>query len=420
MKNKNKYKLLILICCIFINSCNQNNNDKSTEINKTNERTNKIVIWGYYNSWEKIAKNIEREFPRYTIEFKNFESDSLDEILKAIESNDYPDIITIENIYLNKLIEKNCLENLFEITDKSKGLSELYQKGELSLTMSFDRKNIFAVPIIINPKVLYYRNDLMKKFGFPYEPDEFGVYIENKDNFYEVVKKLKENDSWFVTSAFDQIMDLTYNANIFDAKMNLERNYKKYGELFEIYRRFEKENYNLESNIWSNIGQNDFQSDKFGMIIGGIYLDSYLNNNMDQSTYGKWKVSKLPLNLSAYGNYFSVGILKKSKNSKIAYEVLEEIINLTKKEQEDGEKEKNEFLGDQYKNKFVRSLSMNFDEVYNTPIDEKVKLIWRDYVSKYLSDDSIKTKELFERFQDDVTSKFKDEINQIKSNNGIN
>ena len=62
--------------------------------------------------------------------------------------------------------------------------------------MSIHGKKLLGMPWDVTPTVYYYRSDIFEELGLPSEPEDLGTYIQDSENFLNLVQKPKASGKY--------------------------------------------------------------------------------------------------------------------------------------------------------------------------------------------------------------------------------
>ncbi|KNY25427.1 extracellular solute-binding protein [Pseudobacteroides cellulosolvens] len=261
--------------------------------------------------------------------------------------------------------------------------------------LSVDKKQLLSLSISTAPYVTMYREDIMKANGFPYEPAEFGKFIENPDNLIKIAKKLKENNKYIFSYPTD-LTDVVGNSlGYFDDKLD----YVRYGNLFEksldIMMQSSKNGWLLDENFWGEGGKTALKEDKLAMCFYGSYIMGTLERYVPEQK-GKWRITTPPLGLASWASDSRAAINIQSDHKEEAWKLIEYIVTQKNKGGVDYTNtipsykpyinfEKNlnkklQFYGDQNVYPIIKKLAENTKYFKLTPMDHKALEIYRNSV----------------------------------------
>ncbi len=246
-----------------------------------------------------------------------------------------PDVAAIEISFLGQLGAGGGFENLMaEPYNAGK-----YQKDTIRFAWvqaSTDAKNLVAMPVDIGPGCMFYRVDILKKFGIDYRT------IKDIDTLYAVGKKVTKDfngdgkpDQWMIGDDGD-IFNLILRSDstrFFDAKGNpvLNRPLVRTAAIWQ--KKFHDAGLSGKIGSWSQEWFASLAAEPGkGAVVcqpSGAWLAGHLQNWMATNQFGNWRVANLPaLKKGGKPMYVSWGgsflaIPRSSKNKLAAWRFIE-------------------------------------------------------------------------------------------------
>lgn len=364
---------------------NVNNNDSGTE---------KLTIWTTENSFQETVKNFSTAYPNVKVEIVEIAPHELVETYRnSIIDQDTPDIFMIPEENLDSFTGIQGLEDLTDEAYYDQDIFTKLPKGLLENYLSYDKKEMYTMPIWIYPFVTYYRADILEKEGFPSEPNELAAYMENENNWIQMAKKLKDNGHYILEYPQSLLSYFNRTSNYFDEQLNYLGNTGAQAKLLKVSDSiFENELY-LDNNIWSTEGQQALSEDKLIMIYQPSYAKDSLKEWLPEQT-GKWRATRMPFGKVGLDNETSktMAISAYSEQKTLAWEFIKlttnDMINMYWTD------EKDDFFGGQNLNKLNQELISTDVPGIPTPIDSSAFEVWKLYLYKFNTGDTMNNKVL--------------------------
>lgn len=399
-----KLLLFILIICFGISvGCGEqpkeitdkidsdvNVQQKEPEENKGNVE---LTLWSWF-SQDGIIKQFEAENKGITVKEKIFSFDECsEEYIKALSSGEGPDIFIFDSAFFGVYTVNNVLQDLYEEPFNAGKYKDDFLGFESGL--SVDKKQLLSLSINTAPYVTMYRADIMKENGFPYEPDEFGKFIENPDNLIKIAKKLKESGKYI----FSYPTDLPDVVGNYLGHFDDDFNYLRQGNLFEksldIMLQSRANGWFAEENFWGEGGKAALKEDRLVMCFYGSYIMGTLESYVPEQK-GKWRITTPPFGLASWASDARAAINIQSNHKEEAWKLIEYIVTQKSKDGRDyinvvpsykpyinAEKNLNrklDFYGGQNVYPIIKELAEKTNYYKLTPMDEAALEIYRNSI----------------------------------------
>lgn len=397
--------IVMVICFGFTVGCGEHpdeitdnvDSDVNVQQKEPVENKNKgnveLTLWSWF-SQEEIIKQFEAENKGITVKEKIFDfGECNEEYMKALSSGEGPDIFIFDSGYFGQYTVNNVLQDLYEEPFNAGKYKDDFLGFESGL--SVDKKQLLSLSINTAPYVTMYRADIMKENGFPYEPSEFGKFIENPDNLIKIAKKLKESDKYIFSYPTD-LPDVVGNSlGYFDDNLNFLRQGNLFEKSLDIMLQSTINDWFLEENFWGEGGKSALKNDKLAMCFYGSYIMGTLESYVPEQK-GKWRITTPPLGLASWASDARASINIQSNHKEEAWKLIEYIVTQKHKDGVDYiniipsykpyiNKEKNlnrnlDFYGGQNVYPIIKKLGENINYFKLTPMDEKALEIYRNAV----------------------------------------
>ncbi|MEG1004261.1 ABC transporter substrate-binding protein [Clostridium sp.] len=424
---KNIIKVVTLfITFIFFVGCtsteltenNLNGKDNSKE---AKEEKVQLELWSYYDA-NKLIKDFEDKNPNIKINQKIIKFDYyIDEVKKGLTEENGPDILIIDSNQYGDFTSIDALEDMSKEQYGILKYKDDYDKDLWELGMSLDKKRLLGLPFASAPLVTYYRADIMEKYGFPSEPNELSKYMENPNNWIKMAKRLKDDGIYMLQWAAEITKIYTADMPYFDGQLKYKRSNEKFKKGIEMAKQVKEKSLIPYTDIWSPLGKEYLQNDKFAMLYLGSWGARELETMVpDQS--GKWRVTTLPFGVNGWNNSSIISITKKCANKNVAMDfVKQNVFEQYDKEvvgsvhgyipfrnNEDAVKKENKFLGGQREQGFYEEVMEKTKEYPVTPFDERAFKLWDRVLNEGL-DEEMDSDKIMKNISDEIEKEFSKE-----------
>jgi len=360
-------------------------NSDSTNAKPTDAEsdTGTITMWGYEEFWKTHKESFEKSHPGIKIEYKNGDAYTDEEVLSLIASGQGPDIVYIDSNRMGKYNFTEALVDLMQEPYNAESMLDNFARYQLSWVKSLNGKSLYALPTVHLPAVAYYREDILKQYGFPSDPEELGDYMESLDNWVKMARELRKHDKFIMQYPSTPMDIYTMGTSIFDKDLNFTRNDDFYAKLLDISRTLASERISPDLGIWSENGKAAVKEGKIAMLYVGCWGTDILKD-WAPDTKGKWRATRLPLGAYGVDGSKALAISNRSKHKKLAWELINKIVTRDKKDFDDKLNKTDEFLGGQKAEQLYAELREKIPNLISTPLDDRAKEIWTKGVNTIL------------------------------------
>ena len=184
MPNKRLFILFITSLLILLSGCSKNQKEFTIWIGGSPEEV---------NYWQGLVDRFNKETnsdlqlirqPTYTDQRKQ----SLIVSLEAKQKN--PDLFLMDVVWLKQFIELAWLLPLDKLSkDTSFSINNFFPSVINSVDKSGNK--LYALPVFLDVGLLYYRKDLLEKFGYEGPPEIWGDLVNESENNSKRRKKNK-------------------------------------------------------------------------------------------------------------------------------------------------------------------------------------------------------------------------------------
>ncbi|NLI58759.1 MAG: extracellular solute-binding protein [Clostridium sp.] len=384
------------------------------EVN-SNEEDGPVVLklWSWY-SFQNIINSFEEENEGITVEEKLFGFGECEEVyMEAITSGEGPDVLIFDSSFFGNYTVSGILQDLLQEPCSAGKYENDFLGWESGF--SIDDTELLSLTITTSPYVTLYREDIMKEYGFPHEPEEFGEFIKEPENLLEIARTL-EKDGKFIFQYPTDLTDLT-GATLGFFDKNFE--YNRFGDLFKLSLDIAKETHqnNLEAkaNFWGEDGRDAIKEDRLVMITLASYAMLTLRNSVPEQS-GLWRITTPPLGLAAWASDSRIGINNQSNYKEEAWKLVEyiathkgndgaafDVVPGYKKVHgfEFNVNREEEYFGNQIVYPLLERLAVNMYQYKLTPFDAQALQMYRDGVWRAASD-TVPSEEHINRMKKDI------------------
>lgn len=391
-----------------------------------------LVVWSF---WElaSLTTFFNNVYPDVKITNVVMSTDEMHEKLKTVlaSGKGLPDIAMVDGSQMGQF---NTIEGLDNLLDEPYDLGRYlpyFTEASLLKFQSLDGTKQFGVPWTTPPGLTFYRADIMDAAGFPSDPEEFGEYISDKDNFIELAKTLAADKKY--TYDWDTTLVSLYTSGIgfFDRELNWQRNTDKFVEALDLAKEMKNEKLVSYVNFWSDEGAQAMAGGQLTMFYSGDYGIWDINGKAPD-TIGKWRVTNLPFGAHGGMGGATMVIPTQAKNKLAAWEYIRlNLLTMDNSNKEaiqwsnppgflpaydlaETEEKPLEILGGQKPLMLYKSLVENIPPMISTPLDGKAEEIWwsmlQDAIDKNI--DSRTALQQIEEAVERAVSKEKAELKQ--------
>lgn len=417
-----------LMLSIMLVSCSGlRNSGRGTEedgiVNKSNEDTVTLELWSHYDIAKPIIDAFENENPNIKVNVKvfDYEQYELEYKKSLVEDVGSADLMVIDSNHYGSFNSIKGLENLLEPQYTAMDYKDDFDKELWELGKSMDKKELLGLPIASAPIVTYYREDIMKKYGFPSEPQELAEFMKDRDNWMKIGETLAEDGIYTVQWAGEIIRISTSNMPYFNEKLEYQRDNNEFKESIAIAREARLKGLSPFADIWSEQGMKLLKDDKFAM----LYLGSWGGRELElmvPEQAGKWRMTSLPFGKYGWNNASILSIPENSKHKDAAWKFMEfYTFKYNDKERlgsvsaylpfrgnEHVYNMKNEYLGGQQEQKFYEDIMSLTEEYPVTALDDEAFKLWDRVVNVGIDEDHT-NEQIMENIKSEINSTFKKE-----------
>lgn len=295
---------------------------QQTVQDETESQDTEIEIWGWFSFGDAISQFEQKSGVKVKEKIIPF-NDCKEEYMKVLANGTGPDVLLLDSNFFGQYTVDNVLQNLLEEPFNAAKYKDDFIGWESGF--SLDNKQLLSLSYSTAPIITIYRADIMKENGFPSEPEEFGKFIEDPKNIIEIGKKLKQQGKYIFQYPTDITDIVGASMGYFDEELNYIREGELYATAIDMAQEIYDNDLISNKNFWQDTGKKAIQDNKLVM----IYLASYAINHLELMTpeqRGKWRATRAPLGVAAWGSDSRLSINSQSKHKEEAWKLLEHIV----------------------------------------------------------------------------------------------
>lgn len=394
--------------------------------------TGEVTVWAFNEQvFDEIGKAFMAEYPGIKLKTVVMPfADLHDKLQTTIAAGSgAPDVAEVEMYQLNRYMAGHVLENLLEEPYNAGKYKDLVTPFNWERWMTPDSSELLGMPWDMTPGVYYYRADIFEELGLPSDPAELGEYMQDEENFLNLVQILKANGKYFMEWSDGPVVWAGDEVGYFDKDMNWTRNTDKMVNILDITKRGQQLGWAPHIGYGSDEGKQLVLKGDLVGVVSGSFGARGLQETFPELA-GKWKVTRLPVGINVGMGGSSFVIPAQSKNKEAAWAYIEWSMRSenawkiwTKHSIQPGYKDissldwyastKNEYLGGQEEFKLYEQLSNDIPVKHLTPVDNKGWEIFIAAIGDALAKNT-DSKTVIQKIGDDVMAQASKEIAAFK------
>ncbi|GEN84322.1 hypothetical protein SLU01_26340 [Sporosarcina luteola] len=322
--------IIIVLSCLLLAACEPVGDSSPFDLTAgvseeiKHERNNdNLIIWSDIEFGDEHIQEFEKANPGVQVEVvEKSVGTQLQDYMQAMADDEPVDIFVMDSSFLGKFSTLQGFEDLsaepYNADRFKEGVSETVWNNHLSI----NEDKLFALPVALSPVVLYYRADLMDKYGFPSNSEALSLYLRSEKNLFALAEKMKaKGHSIFL---WDTIAIDLYIAKFGFLNANYENNIpeEEFLKSIQLTETIIRNRYPANKDIWLQEGQQAIRNEEVIMLTLGSWGEKYLPEFApDQS--GKWRAAKPPLSLSGWSSSTALAIPSHSEKKQLAWKFIE-------------------------------------------------------------------------------------------------
>ena len=235
--------------------------------------------------------------------------------------------------------------------------------------MSMTKDKLIALPFTQASTLTYYRADILEELGLPSDPTELGDLMSTPEGWLSIAKRLKEEDKYALQWK-DEFVKLALNTyGVFDEIMNLNID----SDIMKDSLYLANETYNLgligKYDLWTDQGRAAVRDGTIAMLHMNKWGEDYLKETAPD-TMGKWRVTRLPLNLYCSANTNAISIVSTSKYKTEAWSLVKKLVLSESAHYNSILNDESKFLGGQQANLLYADVAQKQPLIQKTMLDD--------------------------------------------------
>ncbi|MDG5788002.1 ABC transporter substrate-binding protein [Evansella sp. AB-P1] len=385
----------VLLGCNTEEEINKTGSDASSSPQQEDEERDSIqlTMWSYYDDgWDNVIEQFENDNPGVEVELKIIPYDEYPSAyMDAFISGDSPDLVIIDSPHIGDFKVIDGFEDLLQEPYLAEQYKEGFSEALWNMGLSFDQQNVIGIPYVTSPFLAYYRADIMEEYGFPSDPEELGLFMEDSNNWLEMARVLAEDDKYLVQWPMEILTIFESGTGMFDNELNFLRDNDTFLESIELAQTVHREDLFSAIDMWGEKGQAAIRNNQFAMLYLGSWGTELLKSWVPEQE-GDWRMTRLPFDVNGWLNSSIISIPAASSYKEEAWEFIKfasfehpmegylSVVNgyLPARNNENIMDYRNEFLGGQKKQEMLENIMGETEEPTLTPLDRDGQNIWRE------------------------------------------
>ncbi|PZD94706.1 hypothetical protein DNH61_17300 [Paenibacillus sambharensis] len=361
----------------------------------------KLQVWSFYDpgAYNDI---FTASRPGVEVETTLFEhSEAADAYLEAMADGTAPDVMIIDDSMLGSFNTLGALENLNTPQFGEKFIQDRIPENYHSRYRMLGDAKWIALPLELPVAVTFYRYDLFQEAGLPYEPDELGDYLQDPDNWLEAARTLAKKDIYLFQHDCEPADIMGWGNGYVNDRLLFARTGPEYETAIELSREIAEQGLSLNMSMWDKNGQEALRSGRLAM----FYLGTWGAGSLEEwapETKGKWRVTKLPMNI--YGSTGgAIALLPgRSNNKELAWEY---ISGISSAGQPTSWVNRHPMLGGQDFEHVTAEAIANMKTQTSSPFDKAISERWTSFV-KDAADSNRPVKDMLLELEQSINAQF--------------
>jgi len=288
-----------------------------------------IIVGGWPSgdkAFQAIIPMFNQKYPNIKVELQFQQSaDHHKKLLTALAAGaGAPDVAMVEARYIGMFRDKRGFVNLLDKPYDVKRYEKEFVDYKWQMANSLDGKQMIGLPWDIGPLSMFYRKDIFKDAGLPYEPEDVQKLFSSTEGFLTAARKVYvPGKRWLIGNAADVFMVRKANRDWYNEDLSFRFEDAESLKSLEIAAAIRKEGLDAKvlrnSNEWiAMVKQGQVAVDMSGSWFGG-----FLKTFIAPETAGKWGIVRVPnVEVPNWGGSF-LAIPEQSKNKEAAWAFIE-------------------------------------------------------------------------------------------------
>jgi multiple sugar transport system substrate-binding protein len=390
---------------------------ENDDANNTKESV-ELRLWTYYEGFEWPASTFTERNPSIKVKVEVFSKENfVQRYLNAVAKGEAPDLIVLDSEHIQDVNGNESLQNLLEEPFNAGQYRMDFQDSLWRLASSFDKKSLIGMPIATTPMLAYYREDIMKLYGFPAEPRKLEEYMKDPNNWLKIAQTLKKDNRYIAQWSSEPIRIYEAGTGLLDDNLKFLRNNSDFRKAIDMSREVKKGGLALNTDVWSQQGQQAVRDGKLVMLYLGNWGTGLIKNWAPEQS-GKWRIMALPFGVNGWINSTIISVSSASGHKEEAWKFIKYYTLEVEKYYGDGtipvylpargklenESINEDFLGGQDILTENKRVTEALKEPVITPLYDKVRTIWYDKIEKSIASE-IDPGEVLSELEEEVWEK---------------
>lgn len=325
-----KILYILVLSCLFLTACGPTGDsvpfnlklDASRESEQVRENDN-LVIWSDIGFGDEFIQEFEKANPGVRVEIQEKSLDTqLPEYMQVLTDKSPVDVFVMDSTFLGRFSTLKGFENLnaepYGAGRFKEDIPEMLWENHISIKDG----GLFALPVGVSPAVLYYRADLMMKYGFPAEPEALALYLKSEKNLFDLAEKMKSHGhSIILWDSFAIDLYIAKYGFLNDTYENAIPE-EAFLKVLQFTETIIQNHYAANKDLWATEGQQAIRDDEVIMLTLGSWGEKYLPEFAPGQS-GKWRATELPLGLSGWSSSTALAIPAHSEKKELAWKFIE-------------------------------------------------------------------------------------------------
>lgn len=367
------WKVLLLVTLIVFGGCSQHNGSGgqgNIEVSDASGQNDKVLtILSHYAEPETISAEFVRLYPGVTVEWIHIEGETRQQFLDALASGEPPDLMVMDFGLFSEMSGLDLFEDLGKPPYSASAHTDWFPGLDWDRFLSVEGGRMFAVAKDMPAAVTFYRADILDQYGYPSDPEELAVWMEDPANWLAMAVDLKQHDHWIISWSHEPLDLLSYGYGYFDGRMEFVRSSPKFVDMIGVAQQVAQKGLASGINIWNERGQEAVRNGQLVMMYLGEWGMELLRQ-WAPDTADQWKMTRLPFGVYGIhgGNFFVIP--KLATNKGLAWSYIEMTMDMEAP----------------YRDSLTaRQWYDRLPAYRGTPLDTRAGQIWMETVSNLLS-----------------------------------
>ncbi|RXZ81673.1 sugar ABC transporter substrate-binding protein [Paenibacillaceae bacterium] len=277
---------LMLAAVLVLAACGGSSNNGNTSPGKGNESASsgekeklKVATWAgaeELREFEELVGKVNAGADDYEITVQSIPADYYLKLQNMIAGKQSPDFMWVSQEYVAQYASLGAIASLDEyLTDLSTYNQDDYFQGALDVGVY--NNNLYALPWISQPYMLYYNQDMFEAAGVDLPSNDW-----TWDDFIEAGKQLTKDGEWgaLLSNMPTAMYAWSYGGDIFDKEGNIVLDAPEAIQGMELYQTIVQSGISPARAQADSMGNGDmFKTGKVAMFIGGAGDDFEKTSN---------------------------------------------------------------------------------------------------------------------------------------------